>query len=72
MEVATRRIQLPRKYLFGLSKCVEGDLFLTPAENRVWKDTKERGLNLFAPERGGSYEVSNARPLSDVVMMHTD
>lgn len=28
MEVATRRKQLPRKHLFGLSKCVERDLSL--------------------------------------------
>ena len=70
MEVATRRIQLPRKYLFGLSKCVERDLSLAAAESRAWKDTKEVGLNLFAPERGGSYEVFNIRPLPDAVMQY--
>ncbi|TVY34783.1 hypothetical protein LSUB1_G007473 [Lachnellula subtilissima] len=70
MELTTRRIQLHRKYLFGLSKCVEGDLSLTIAEIRGWKETKEKGLNLFAPERGGNYEVFNIRPLSDAVMQY--
>lgn len=70
MELATRRIPLSRKYLSGLSKCVERDLVLTATESRAWKETKEKGLDLFAPERGGSYEVFNTRPLSDVVMQY--
>jgi exonuclease 3'-5' domain-containing protein 1 len=70
MEVATRRMLLSRRFLYGLSSCVEKDLSLTAAETRVWKDTKERGRNLFAPERGGSYEVFNTRPLSGVIMQY--
>ena len=70
MEVATRKERMPRKYLLGLSKCVEKDAILTAVESRAWKDIKERGLNLFVPERGGSYEVFNTRPLSDVVMQY--
>ncbi|KAH8593887.1 ribonuclease H-like domain-containing protein [Bisporella sp. PMI_857] len=70
MELATRRVQLYRKYLFGLSKCVERELSLSMAESREWKDVKERGLNLFAPERGGSYEVFNIRPLPDAVVQY--
>lgn len=31
---------------------------------QAWTETKEKGLNLFAPERGGSYDVFNARLLS--------
>jgi len=70
MELATRRRQLPRKHLFGLSSCVERDALLTTADKGRWKDIKERGLNLFAPERGGSYEVFNRRPMSDAVMQY--
>jgi exonuclease 3'-5' domain-containing protein 1 len=34
------------------------------------KDTNEKGLGLFAPERGGSYEVFNARPLSQDILLY--
>jgi exonuclease 3'-5' domain-containing protein 1 len=63
MEFATRRVK--GRFVKGLSKCIEMDLVLTMAERQIWLATKERGLKLFAPERGGSYEVFNARPLSE-------
>ncbi|PTU20307.1 hypothetical protein P175DRAFT_0517274 [Aspergillus ochraceoroseus IBT 24754] len=35
-----------------------------------WKATKQQGLDLFAPERGGSYEVFNARPLAGEIIQY--
>ncbi|KAJ5752685.1 hypothetical protein N7520_009602 [Penicillium odoratum] len=63
MELATRSFS--RRYVNGLAKCIERDARLTTYEARCWKASKEKGLELFAPERGGSYEVFNARPLPD-------
>lgn len=64
------RTNRPRKYVSGLANCIEKDLGLTAAEKQLWKETKEKGLNLFAPERGGSYEVFNTRPLTDAVTQY--
>lgn len=63
MELATRSFS--RKYVNGLAKCIERDARLTTYEARCWKASKEKGLRLFAPERGGSYDVFNVRPLPD-------
>lgn len=68
MELATRNYS--RKYVKGLAKCVEVDLPLTIAERKVWKDAKEQGLGLFAPERGGSYEVFRMRPLPQAIVQY--
>ncbi|PYH49316.1 uncharacterized protein BP01DRAFT_287814 [Aspergillus saccharolyticus JOP 1030-1] len=53
-----------KKWLKGLAKCIDTDLPLTIEERASCKAVKEKGLKLFAPEHGGSYEVFNARPLS--------
>ena len=68
MELATRTFS--RRCVNGLSKCIERDISLTVSEREAWNKTKEKGLDLFAPERGGSYEVFNARPLSEGVMLY--
>jgi exonuclease 3'-5' domain-containing protein 1 len=68
MELATRTFS--KKFLRGLSKCIEMDLTMTRVQMQSWKYTKEKGLNLFAPERGGSYEVFNIRPLSNDIIMY--
>ena len=65
MELATRYYS--KKYVSGLTKCIEKDARLTTYETRCWKASKEQGLNLFAPERGGSYDVFNVRPLPDEI-----
>ncbi len=62
MEFATRTYS--NKYVSRLSKCIEKDLSLTVAETKSWKSVKERGISLFAPEKGGSYEVFNERPMA--------
>lgn len=63
MELATRYYS--KKYVSGLAKCIDRDALLTTDEMRTWKASKEKGLKLFAPERGGSYDVFNVRPLPD-------
>lgn len=68
MELATRTFH--RRYVSGLSKCVERDLQMAPAEARAWKEVKEKGLDMFNPERGGSYEVFNSRPLSQELVLY--
>jgi exonuclease 3'-5' domain-containing protein 1 len=68
MELAIRTYS--RRYVKGLAKCIKRDLSLTMSKREAWTETKEKGLNLFAPERGGSYEVFNACPLSKDVMLY--
>ncbi|KAI9041805.1 ribonuclease H-like protein [Aspergillus affinis] len=68
MELATR----PRrsKFVSGLKKCVEHDLFMSEVERKAWVASKEKGIKLFAPERGGSYEVFNERPLRKEIVRY--
>lgn len=54
-----------RRYVNGLAKCIERDVCLTTNETQCWKASKEKGLKLFAPEYGGSYDVFNICPLLD-------
>jgi exonuclease 3'-5' domain-containing protein 1 len=61
MELATRSFS--KRCINGLARCIERDLPMTSSERRHWKNSKERGVKLFAPEHGGSYEVFNIRPL---------
>ncbi|CZR67230.1 uncharacterized protein PAC_17129 [Phialocephala subalpina] len=55
MELATR--YLSKKFVYGLSKCIERDLSLTAGEKQAWEGVKEKGRKLFAPERGGRRPV---------------
>lgn len=66
MELATRNP--PKRYVAGLSRCIDRDASLSPREQRVCSQVKEKGLRLFAPEKGGKYEVFNERPLSNDLM----
>lgn len=47
----------PKRCVNGLSSCMERDLPMTATEKQAWISTKEKGLKLFAPKRGGGYEV---------------
>ncbi|KAL5335731.1 ribonuclease H-like domain-containing protein [Aspergillus crustosus] len=66
MELATRTFS--RNRVNGLARCIQDDANMTWSERLKWRKTKERGVKLFAPEKGGSYEVFNARPLSDDII----
>jgi exonuclease 3'-5' domain-containing protein 1 len=52
MELATRNYS--KRCVNGLARCIENDAAMTFSERNSWKLGKEKGLNLFAPERGGS------------------
>lgn len=68
LELATRRGS--RRFIHGLARCIERDAGLTALEASVWKAIKDNGRRLFAPERGGSYEVFNSRPLSEAIIKY--
>ncbi|KAI4168000.1 MAG: hypothetical protein LQ346_009067 [Caloplaca aetnensis] len=55
---------LPKRLLASLSYCIENDACLDKKVKKVWQTTKQRGLSLFAPQHGGSYDVFNHRPLA--------
>lgn len=61
MELATR--SYVKSHISGLAKCIKNDSGLSYTERLNWKSIKEKGTSLFAPERGGSYAVFDARPL---------
>lgn len=66
LELATRGFS--RRCVNGLAKCIERDAAMAWDEKSAWKATKEKGLRLFAPEKGGSYQVFNERPLSEAIL----
>ncbi|KAL4861315.1 hypothetical protein BDV12DRAFT_204141 [Aspergillus spectabilis] len=66
MELATRIFS--KRRVNGLARCIETDADMTPSQRPKWKATKEKGVKLFAPEKGGSYEVFNTRPLADEIV----
>ena len=68
MENASRYGPASRKRLLsGLAKCIELDAPISYQEKQVWAATKKAGLELFDPVHGGSYQVFNARPLTDAI-----
>jgi exonuclease 3'-5' domain-containing protein 1 len=54
-----------RRYVNGLERCIRDYAPISMVEKTAWKDAKEKGVRLFAPEKGGSYEVFNVRPLKE-------
>lgn len=66
LEIATRSYSKDR--VTGLAMCIEKDAQLTPEASAALKATKQKGRSKFAPERGGSFEVFNVRPmLQDII-----
>jgi exonuclease 3'-5' domain-containing protein 1 len=68
MEYATRTFQ--KKFVNGLAKCIDRDLNLSYSQKVECQRVKEKGVKLFAPEKGGTYEVFNERPLSDDIGLY--
>lgn len=56
-----------RKYLSDLTTSIE-TFVLTPKLS--WSRAREKGEPLFNPERGGSYEVFNQRPIPDDIISY--
>ncbi|KAF3932466.1 hypothetical protein ABW19_dt0203816 [Dactylella cylindrospora] len=67
MELACRPINSKKRFLNGLAKVIKAYGGMSQAEWKVWEETKIEGVKLFAPEKGGSYEVFNERPLREEV-----
>lgn len=68
MEIATR--QGPKRFLNGLSRCIERDCPMTFQDEKEWRSVKENGRKMFAPECGGSYEVFNERPMAEPMVRY--
>lgn len=68
IELVTRPARVSRKYLTSLAKCVEYNAGLAGAEMTFWKQMKDKGLRLFCPAHGGSYEIFNTRPLAPDIL----
>ena len=66
LEFATRRVH--GRFLKGLSKCISETVDLGWEESRKFQRVKDAGLQLFAPEMGGAYEVFNERPLPQALI----
>ncbi|KAK2593960.1 hypothetical protein QQS21_008319 [Conoideocrella luteorostrata] len=66
MEFATRDSQ-PSRFVSGLAKCIKDDCPMPQYEKQKWLRTKDRVGALFSPERGGSYQVFNERPLQKII-----
>ncbi len=69
MENATRPNDR-REYVCGLDRCIQYDAPLSPTEKLEWKAAKQRGVELFHPSKGGSFEVFNQRPLTDEIVRY--
>ena len=54
----------PGKFIKGLAKCISESGQMSMAQTQEWTRVKEAGQKLFAPEKGGKYEVFNHRPLN--------
>ncbi|RAK71695.1 uncharacterized protein BO72DRAFT_453453 [Aspergillus fijiensis CBS 313.89] len=69
MESAARPNTPGRKYLSGLSKCIEQALF-NAREREKWMLDKTNEEALWNPEKGGSYSVFDKRPLLDAIIRY--
>ena len=55
-------------YVWSLATCIEVDVKMEPKERDAWLATKEHCRTLFVPEKGGSYEVFNERPMRSEII----
>ncbi|KAF2015456.1 hypothetical protein BU24DRAFT_480222 [Aaosphaeria arxii CBS 175.79] len=72
MESATRKTTTSRKFVTGLTKCVENNVFrgIHWNDRRGWLMAKSKGEQFFKKEYGGSHEVFNKRPISDDIISY--
>lgn len=64
MELASRP-GYDKDHVCGLSKCVDWHSTMSTKARAEFVAAKEKAVRLFAPEKGGSYEVFNKRPLPE-------
>merc|ERR1712048_1146018 len=55
-------------FLLGIAKAM--GFVLPPAERQKMNEIKTKGVALFAPDRGGSFEVWKKRPLKEVLIRY--
>ncbi|KAE8351574.1 ribonuclease H-like domain-containing protein [Aspergillus coremiiformis] len=68
MENARRPSTARRRHVSGLSRCIEE--LLSKQERDQWRLGKQKGEALWNPDKGGSYNVFNTRPLANEVMSY--
>jgi len=68
MELATR--YRAKTMLGSLAKCIEYDSGMSYAEKSTWLATKSAVHALYSPDRGGSYEIFNERPMRPAMVMY--
>lgn len=61
-----------KRFVNGLARCLES--YFTQArlygEFASWKEAKQAGIRLFAPEHGGTYQVFNDRPMTQAIIQY--
>lgn len=57
-----------KTHLKGLGNCILHDLGLGKEEKQHAEGIKQKGIQLFSPERGGSYEIFNQRPMGQEIV----
>ncbi|KAE8449745.1 hypothetical protein EG329_007520 [Mollisiaceae sp. DMI_Dod_QoI] len=68
LELGSRSGGLNQKRLVsGLARCIQYDAKLSFQEKRTWEAVKKIGVEMFAPEKGGSYAVFDKRPLAEEI-----
>jgi exonuclease 3'-5' domain-containing protein 1 len=72
MESATRTTTASRKYLNGLAKFIENNMFMSIGGSGLasWKLAKAKGERLFKAEHGGSFDVFNQRPIPEDIISY--
>jgi exonuclease 3'-5' domain-containing protein 1 len=65
MESATRKTSTSRRLLSGLKNCIEKNVLvsLDKRTSASWKQTKEKGKQLFETKDGGVEGIFNQRPI---------
>ncbi|KAF7552789.1 hypothetical protein G7Z17_g4088 [Cylindrodendrum hubeiense] len=59
-----------RRYIIGLEKTIQNFAPITLGQKQDWSVVKDRGVRLFHPTKGGTYEVFNQRPLDPEVVRY--
>ena len=58
------------RFVHGLGRVMDSNLVLPWTKKSTVVDLKEAGRRLFAPERGGAYEVFEERPLREDLLLY--
>ena len=70
MELATRPRNYDKQFVWGLLKCMEKSRAILGDEKVQRIDMKKIGRHLFVPDRGGTFDYFNERPLLPIVIAY--